>query len=67
MANELCEAFQKNGDGSWTCLKSVAIIGPSGPIQIDPGRTFKTGEPIMGVDVAIYLEQNCSSWMARKE
>jgi len=35
-----CEAFRKNPDGSWTCIKPVTISRPTGQIQIGPGMTF---------------------------
>lgn len=55
-----CDAFQKNPDGSWTCIKPVTISGPTGQIQIGPGMTFNRGVQFMGVDLAELLDKYCT-------
>ncbi|MFC1926853.1 hypothetical protein ACFLWV_03795 [Chloroflexota bacterium] len=60
MLNIPCEAFQKNPDGSWSCVRPVTISGPSGQIQIGPGMSFNRGVLFMGVDLATLLDENCT-------
>ena len=59
MTNDLCSAFRKNPDGSWTSVRSVAINSPTGNIQIGTGVTFTRGVLWSGIDLAAYLDQNC--------
>jgi len=58
---DICSAFQKNPDGSWTSVKSVTITSPQGggQIQIRSGMTFRGGVLFMGLDLAKYLDQIC--------
>ena len=67
MEDSVCSAFERNSDGSWTCVKRVAVPGPNGPIPIEPAQTFHPGSRYRDVDVVAYLDLNCSSWMARKD
>jgi len=55
-----CDAFRKNPDGSWACIKPVTIRGPAGEIKISPGLTFRKGVYFMGIDLATLLDQQCS-------
>ncbi len=55
-----CEAFKKNPDGSWTCIKPVTIKGVIGEIQIGVGKTFTRGMQYMGVDLAELLDKYCT-------
>jgi hypothetical protein len=54
-----CADFQHNPDGSWSPLKAMTITAPNGQIQTGPGVSFTAGLPIMGVDVAETLDENC--------
>jgi hypothetical protein len=54
-----CADFQHNADGSWTPLTSMTISAPNGQIQAGPGVSFTAGLPIMGIDVAAKLDENC--------
>jgi len=61
MQQSPCSAFRKNPDGSWTCIKPVTISKPSGgEIKISPNITFNRGVAFMGVDLAKWLDENCS-------
>ena len=60
MGQVLCDAFQKNPDGSWTCIKSVTIKGVIGEIQIGVGKAFTRGVQYMGVDIAELLDKCCT-------
>jgi hypothetical protein len=51
-----CDAFQRNADGSWICLESVSIQGPAGRIEASPGRTYRRGAKVGGVDLAEFLD-----------
>ena len=56
-----CDAFEKEKDGDWRCIKAVTIKGPRGVLQIAAGATFTRGVPYLGlVDVAERLEEECS-------
>ncbi len=55
-----CEAFRKNPDGSWTCIKPVTISGPNGTVKLGAGMTFSPGVAFMGVDLAKLLEEHCT-------
>jgi hypothetical protein len=50
------KGFQRNPDGSWTCIAPVTFDGPYGRrIQVTIGSTFVPGTVFMGVDVAKWL------------
>ncbi len=55
----VCRAFQKNSDGTWTSIVPVRIAGPVGDVQVPPVMTFFPGEDVLGFDVAAWLEENC--------
>ncbi len=60
MAQNICQSFRKNADGSWTSIQSVTITGQGGgQIQIGAGMTFTRGVQFMGLDLAAWLDQNC--------
>ena len=50
------DAFQRNADGSWSCIRDVTLNGPGGRIQVPAGKTFHRGTSFMGVDLARFLE-----------
>ena len=54
-----CADFQHNPDGSWTPLTAMTINAPNGQIEIGPGVSLTAGLPIMGIDLAATLDQNC--------
>ena len=54
-----CADFRHNQDGSWTALKTMTITAPNGHIEAGPGVSFTVGLPIMGIDVAATLDENC--------
>ena len=55
-----CDAFEKDKDGNWRCIKAVTIKGLSGLLAIAVGVTFTRGIPYLGVDVAERLDEECS-------
>ena len=59
MADSACNAFRRNPDGSWTCLRPVTIKGPHGEVSIGPGASFQPGTQMMGLDVGAWLNANC--------
>ncbi len=61
MTSDLCEAFRRNFDGSWTCIKpSVLTVGGGQTVTIDVDQTVSPGELLAGYDLAAYLEQTCA-------
>ena len=55
-----CDAFEKEKDGSWRCVRTVTIKGARGLIQLPVGMSFTKGIPYMGVEVAERLDEECS-------
>jgi hypothetical protein len=49
-------AFERNTDGSWTCVAPATLIHPGGRIQVAEGACFRPGTPFMGVDIARWLD-----------
>jgi hypothetical protein len=61
MTPDLCEAFRRNLDGSWTCTKqSVLTVGGGQTITIEVGQTISPGELLGGYELAAHLEQTCA-------
>jgi hypothetical protein len=61
MTPDLCEAFRRNFDGSWTCIKqSVLTLGGGHTVTIEVDQTISPGELLGGYDLAAYLEQTCA-------
>jgi hypothetical protein len=54
--DQFIKAFQRNADGSWTCVAPATIDGPNGRIQVARGHTFAHGRKYMGVDLAKWLD-----------
>ena len=50
------EAFMRNADGSWACVRDVTLTGPNGRIQVTEGSTFRPGMSFMGIDLARFLD-----------
>ncbi len=52
------DEYQKNADGSWTCVKNSDITTKTGQVvRIAPGTTFKKGGTFLGLDIVGVLEQ----------
>ncbi|HUQ73863.1 MAG TPA: hypothetical protein VM183_03985 [Burkholderiales bacterium] len=49
-------AFQRNPDGSWTCVAPATLTHPGGRIQVAEGSCFYPGTNFMGVDIAGWLD-----------
>jgi hypothetical protein len=61
MTPDLCEAFRRNSDGSWTCTRqSVVTVGGGQTVTIEVDRTVRPGELLGDYDLAAYLEQACA-------
>ena len=50
-------AFWRNEDGSWICIDPVTIEHPKGRVQVAPGTTVCPGVLYMGIDLALWLEE----------
>ncbi|HEX7053989.1 MAG TPA: hypothetical protein VF211_08680 [Burkholderiales bacterium] len=53
----LGRAFQRNADGSWTCVQATTLDGPNGRIQVAEGTTYRRGVLFMGVELAKWLDE----------
>jgi len=60
MEESVCDAFQKNPDGSWTSTRAVLLSVGVTKIDIPEGMTFIKGELFMFIDVAGWLDEHCS-------
>jgi hypothetical protein len=49
-------SFWRNADGSWVCTEPVTLYHAYGRMQVAPGSAFKPGECFMGVDLAVWLD-----------
>ncbi|MAF53720.1 MAG: hypothetical protein CL694_12010 [Chloroflexi bacterium] len=56
----VCRAFRLDADGSWTCIRLVAIPIGSRSMQVLPGTKFVRGVRFMGVDIAAWLDRTCT-------
>lgn len=54
---KLGSAFQRNADGSWTCVQPITFDGPNGRIQVSEGTTCRHGMLFMGVELAKWLDE----------
>jgi len=54
-----CNAFKKNPDGSWSPVQLVTISGPNGRLAMNSLYTLRQGVPVMGLDIATMLDQQC--------
>ena len=52
------DAFEKDAEGNWVCLKGCSIEIDKGEIVFSEGMKFTEGTPYMGVDVAKWLDDN---------
>jgi hypothetical protein len=54
-------SFWRNADGSWICTEPVTLYHSLGRMQVAPGSTFKPGEFFMGVDLALWLDNQADT------
>lgn len=54
--DDFIDAFIRDDDGSWRCVRDVTLEGPGGRIQVLAGARFERGVIFMGVDLARFLE-----------
>ena len=54
---EFLNRFQRQPNGVWACTKPINVKGPSGPVVIGQGASFKPGALFMGLDLAKELDQ----------
>ena len=55
-------AFEKNEDGNWRCLKACTIDVENKTIVFTEGMEFEKGTQFMGIDVTKWLDENYSSY-----
>ncbi len=51
------DAFRKGDDGNWHCIRGCSITIDNKEILFTEGATFSPGIPLMGIDVAKWLEE----------
>ena len=51
-------AFERNADGSWRCLKAYGIDVENKIVVLEEGMEFEKGVPFEGIDVAKWLDEN---------
>jgi HdeA/HdeB family protein len=54
-----CDAFAKNGDGSWTALRNVRVPGPGTTFNVNGGAVFRPTDSFMGMNLAQTLDHDC--------
>ncbi len=54
-----CADFRHNPLGSWTPVKKVTIVGPSGPFTVEPDEVFSLDSTVMSVNIAAILDERC--------
>jgi len=59
------KAFERNPNGSWTCIAPATFSGPNGRIQVAPGLIVLPGTIFMGIDLASWLERFYQSRLGR--
>jgi len=52
------DAFEKDADGNWRCIKACSIDVENKTILLTAGTEFKKGTQFMGVDVNKWLDEN---------
>lgn len=58
MADAHLDAFSKNPDGSWTCIKSITFTTPNGvELKIGLGMTMMRGTLLLGFDLGKWLDE----------
>lgn len=55
-----CDAFKKDSEGNWHCIDATSIEIEKREIVISKGMTFTKGVLFLGMDVAKWLDENCS-------
>jgi hypothetical protein len=55
--HDVSSAFWRNQDGSWICIDPVTIEHPQGRLQVSPGTMLMPGILYMGIDLAIWLDE----------
>jgi hypothetical protein len=59
-------SFWRNADGSWICTEPATLNHPHGRMQVTPGTIFKRGELFMGVDLALWLDDQANKDQQQK-
>ena len=61
MNNLPCDAFRRNPNKSWTVTGSASIEGENQKLRLPMNATFKRGDPVLGIDVAAWLDEHCAA------
>jgi hypothetical protein len=63
---EFIKDFVRDADGAWTCVTAVDLDGPTGRIQVTPGARFTPGTRFMGIDLALWLDEQARDGHAER-
>ena len=55
-------AFEKDADGNWRCLKACTINIENKKIVLTQGMELENGILFMGIDITKWLDENYSSY-----
>ncbi len=55
-----CDAFRRNTNGSWTCVKPVTIKGHYAQARLNPGTTVSRGANFAGLNLVAILDKQCA-------
>ena len=55
-----CDAFRRNPDGTWVCIRRFTLKGPQDEVEFREGITFSRGMTVMGFSVVELLEKQCA-------
>jgi hypothetical protein len=59
-ASKVTNSFWRTGDGAWICTEQVTLDHPRGRMQVAPGTVFRRGQFFMGVDLALWLDDQAN-------
>ncbi|MFC2011154.1 hypothetical protein ACFLUR_02555 [Chloroflexota bacterium] len=59
------DAFEKDTDGNWHCLKACSIQVEDKTVVFTEGMEFTKGIQSMGIDVVQWLDENYSDYQRR--
>jgi hypothetical protein len=56
MGRRALGCFEDRDGGRWVCIRSTTVVGPAGPVTVQPGQSFALKTVFAGYDdFAAYL------------
>jgi len=56
-----CDAFQRQGYGSWTVLRPATLYPNGVPLNLAAGQTFAPNQMFQGFEVTALLDRSCGN------